>query len=93
MSATTINVRLNDEDKRKFNELCNELGLNMSTAFNMFVKAMIREQGLPFEARVNNFNPETIKALEETNDILAGKISRPVYKTTKELFDTLDKED
>lgn len=93
MSVTTINVRLNDEDKRKFNELCNELGLNMSTAFNMFVKAMIREQGLPFEARVNNFNPETIKALEETNDILAGKISRPVYKTTKELFDALDKED
>ncbi|HBJ78523.1 MULTISPECIES: type II toxin-antitoxin system RelB/DinJ family antitoxin [Fusobacterium] len=93
MGVTTINIRLNDEDKKIFNEICNELGLNMSTAFNMFVKSMIRTGGLPFEVKINNFNAETIKALEETNDILTGKISRPVYKTTKELFETLDKED
>lgn len=93
MGVTTINIRLNDEDKKIFNEICNELGLNMSTAFNMFVKSMIRTGGLPFEVKINNFNAETIKALEETNDILTGKISRPVYKTTKELFETLDMED
>lgn len=93
MGVTTINIRLNDEDKKIFNEICNELGLNMSTAFNMFVKSMIRTGGLPFEVKINNFNAETIKALEETNDILTGIISRPVYKTTKELFETLDKED
>ena len=93
MGVTTINIRLNDEDKKIFNEICNELGLNMSTAFNMFVKSMIRTGGLPFEVKINNFNAETIKALEETNDILTGKISRPVYKTTKEIFEALDKED
>ncbi len=93
MGVTTINIRLNDEDKKIFNEICNELGLNMSTAFNMFVKSMIRTGGLPFEVKINNFNAETIKALEETNDILTGKISHPVYKTTKELFEDPDKED
>ncbi len=93
MGISTINVRLNDEDKKIFNEICNELGMNMSTAFNMFVKSMIRAGGLPFEAKINNFNAETIKALEETEDIISGKISRPVYKTTEELFSALDKED
>ena len=59
MGVTTINIRLNDEDKKIFNEICNELGLNMSTAFNMFVKSMIRTGGLPFEVKINNFNAET----------------------------------
>lgn len=93
MGVSTINIRLDENDKKIFNEICNELGLNMSTAFNMFVKSMIRTGGLPFEVKLNNFNAETIKALEETEDIISGKVKRPVYKTTNELFDALDKED
>lgn len=52
MGVSTINVILNDEDKKAFSEICNELGLNMSTAFNMFVKSVIRTGGLPFEVVV-----------------------------------------
>ena len=65
----------------------------MSTAFNMFVKSMLRTGGLPFEARIENYNVETIKAIQETEDIINGKVKRPTYKNTKELFDALDKED
>lgn len=93
MGVSVINVRLDDEDKKAFNELCNELGLNMSTAFNMFVKSMLRTGGLPFEARIENYNVETIKAIQETEDIINGKVKRPTYKNAKELFDALDKED
>jgi len=93
MGVSVINIRLDDEDKKAFNELCNELGLNMSTAFNMFVKSMLRTGGLPFEARIENYNVETIKAIQETEDIINGKVKRPTYKNTKELFDALDKED
>ena len=46
MSLTSINVRIDKEDKKIFNEICNELGLNMFTAFNMFVKSVIRTGGL-----------------------------------------------
>ena len=45
MGVTTINIRLNDEDKKIFNEICNELGLNISTAFNMFVKSISKSTG------------------------------------------------
>lgn len=93
MGLATINIRIDENDKREFNDLCNELGLNMSTAFNMFVKSMLRNGGVPFEVKLNNFNAETIKALQETDDILSGKIKRPLYKTTDDLFKALDEEE
>lgn len=93
MGIATINIRIDENDKKEFNELCNELGLNMSTAFNMFVKSMLRTGGVPFEVKLNNFNAETIKALQETDDIISGKIKRPSYKTTDELFKALDEEE
>ena len=69
MGVSTVNVRLDDEDKKAFNEICNELGMNMSTAFNMFVKSMIRTGGLPFEAVLKKPNLETLMAIEEAKRI------------------------
>lgn len=88
-----INIRISEEDKKIFNQICDELGLSMSSAFNMFVKSMIREGGLPFDTKIENFNVTTLKAIKESEDIISGKIKRPVYKTTDELFDSLDNED
>ena len=93
MSQTNINIRMDLELKKQFEKFCKETGLNMSTAFNMFVKSMLRTGGLPFEARIENYNVETIKAIQETENIINGKVKRPTYKNTKELFDALDKED
>lgn len=90
---TNINIRISEEDKKIFNQICDELGLSMSSAFNMFIKSMIRNGGLPFEPRIENFNINTLKAIQESEDIISGKIKCPIYKTTDELFDALDKED
>lgn len=91
MGVSIINVRLEDEDKKAFNELCNELGLNMSTAFNIFVKTMLRTGGLPFEVTVKRPNLETLKAIEE-----AKKISRDPniksYNTVKEVMKALEED-
>lgn len=54
MATAVINVRINEEDKKSFESLCSELGMNMSTAFSIFVKAMLRENGLPFEVSAKN---------------------------------------
>lgn len=49
MSQTSsVTIRLDSEDKRKAEVLFNSLGLNMTTAFNMFIKQAIMCQGLPF---------------------------------------------
>lgn len=44
-----INIRIDDNLKEKAEVLFAELGLNMSTAFNIFIRQSIREGGIPFE--------------------------------------------
>lgn len=87
MGISTINIRLDDEDKKAFNELCNELGMNMSTAFNMFVKTMIRTGGIPFELKLSQPNELTKKVLAEAE---RGENLHGPYNTIEELMEALD---
>ena len=49
--ATTI--RVEPEVKRKATAVLDELGLSMSSAVNLFLKALVREGGMPFEMKVS----------------------------------------
>ena len=51
MESLTLNVRVDANDKKSFEQFCNNVGMNVSTAVNMFIKAVLREQKLPFEVR------------------------------------------
>ena len=55
MAQTTVSVRMDDALKRDFDEVCNELGLSMTTAITMLAKKMTREKRLPFEVSVGPF--------------------------------------
>lgn len=49
MAQTTITARIDATDKSKFDSFCSNVGINASTAINMFVKAVLRENRIPFE--------------------------------------------
>ncbi len=49
MSQATFSVRMDDNLKNQFEVLCNEFGMNMSTAINVFARAVVRERRIPFE--------------------------------------------
>ena len=51
---TTISAKIGDYDKSVFESIINSLGLNVSTAITAFVKATIRENGLPFELKAKD---------------------------------------
>ncbi len=55
MSQTNINIRMDLELKKQFEKFCKETGLNMTTAFNIFAKAVVREQKIPFEITTESF--------------------------------------
>ena len=55
-----VNVRVDENVKRDIEKLYNSLGMNTSTAVNMFFKQCLMEQGLPFHPKVKN------KYLDET---------------------------
>ena len=49
MAQTTISIRMDEELKKNMELTCQELGMNMTTAFTIFAKKMTREHAIPFE--------------------------------------------
>lgn len=68
METLTLNVRVDAKDKKNFEQFCSSVGINISTAVNMFIKAVLREQKIPFEVRSNTLDEETIKKLQESEE-------------------------
>lgn len=58
MAQTTINVRMDEDLKKQFENFCNETGLNISTAINMFVRTVVREKEIPFKITIDPFYSE-----------------------------------
>ncbi len=71
MSSNTSNVsfRIDTDIKNQADRLFSELGLNMTTAFNIFLRQAIREGSIPFNVTVNTPNAETVAALLEAERI------------------------
>lgn len=87
MAQTNINIRMDENLKRQFDHLCNELGLNMSTAFNIFAKTMVRQQRIPFDVALDVPNAETLAAIDDANH--GRNLSKP-FHSVKDLMEDLN---
>ncbi len=65
-NTTSVSFRIDTDLKNQADTLFNNLGLNMTTAFNMFLRQSVREGRIPFEVTINVPNSETIAAMLET---------------------------
>lgn len=90
MAQTTVSIRMDQGVKGDFENLCNALGLTMSGAVNIFAKAMLREQGLPFRVGLETPNKETRQAMKEAQE---GKNLEGPFHSVKELMDSLNADD
>jgi DNA-damage-inducible protein J len=66
--TTNLSIRMDTELKKQAEKLFSELGLNMTTAFNVFVRQSLRQGGIPFEIKLDIPNAETIAAMEDVNN-------------------------
>lgn len=67
MAQTTISIRINPLPKKDFDNVCNELGLSMTTAVIMLAKKMTREKRLPFDVSIDPFySPENMERLRKS---------------------------
>lgn len=71
METLILNVRVNKDDKKNFEKFCNDVGMNASTAINLFIKDVLREKRLPFEITTNNYKDEIYDKLKESDMELA----------------------
>ncbi|OPY59582.1 MAG: Antitoxin DinJ [Pelotomaculum sp. PtaU1.Bin035] len=67
-NTTNLNIRVDEELKRKAEAIFAELGLNMSTAMNIFLRYSVRYGGIPFDLRIKNPNAETLAAIDDVNN-------------------------
>ena len=89
-STTNITIRMDANLKVQAEALFNELGMNLSTAFNIFVRQSLREGAIPFKIHLERPNAETIAAMIEAKRI-ANDPSVKGYTDINELFAELEK--
>lgn len=87
MSTVNVTMRVDDELKKEADELFTELGMNLSTAFNIFLRQSVREQKIPFTISRKMPSEKLLTALEEVED--PEKLNGP-YDDVKSLMEALN---
>lgn len=87
--TTNFSVRMDSDIKKQCETLYGELGMNLTTAINVFLRQSLRVGGFPFEVRLEAPNKETIAAMLEAERI-AKDSSVKGYNNLDELFAELE---
>ena len=76
-TASNFSVRIDSEVKTQSEAIFNDLGLNLTTAINVFLRKAIQAGGFPFDVRLDTPSKETLLAIQEaeniSQDIKSGK--------------------
>lgn len=92
MSTINFSVRMDSDLKNQSEKLFNDLGMNLTTAINVFLRQSLRYGGFPFEIRLDNPNQETREAIQEVQkmriDQTHGKTYTDVDQMMKELLES-----
>ena len=78
MNSDTVNlsIRMDKNLKEQADNLFSELGMNMTTALNIFVRQSVRQGKIPFEISLNKPNAETLAAIKEIEEMRIGLIPK-----------------
>ena len=90
MATVNMSIRMDKELKKQADAMLSDMGLNMTTAMNMFLRQVVRQGRIPFEIATDIPNAETLSAIKEMEDILSGKTPAKRYSSTQELFEDLE---
>ena len=83
---TTVSLRFDDEMKKDLDEMCDEMGMNITTFFTIYAKKALRERKIPFEISAPKdpfYSEQNMKRLMESDRQV--KEGRVVVKTMEEL--------
>ena len=86
-----ISIRMDDKLKQDAEELFEDLGMNLTTAVTIFFKQALREQRIPFEIYREISNKETLKAIEEAQE-LKNNPCRKTYTSFSELMKEVEED-
>ena len=90
MATVNMSIRMDTELKKQADAMLADMGLNMTTAMNMFLRQVVRQGKIPFEIATDIPNAEPLAAMKEVDDMINGKIPAKKYTSTDELFKDLE---
>ena len=90
MAAISTNIKIDPQLKQESQTLFESLGLNLSTAVNLFLRQAVREQAIPFRVGMPLPNAVTIKAIEDARKGIG--LSRG-FSSVDELMEDLNADD
>lgn len=85
MSKTSMSIRLDSEVKEQAQQVFNNLGMDMTTAINIFLRQAIQYQGLPFDVRLD----ESRKLLEVLTDLDQNRNMSQSFESISDLMEDL----
>ena len=87
MAQAMFSVRMDEGLKRQFDSLCADFGMNMSTAINIFARAVVREKKIPFEIVSSRKEITHEAALDAFEQLRAQALSGPARDMSMEEID------
>lgn len=85
MSKTSMSIRLDSEVKEQAQQVFNNLGMDMTTAINIFLRQAIQYQGLPFDVRLD----ENQRLLEVLTDLDQNRNMSQSFESVSDLMEDL----
>ena len=85
MSKTSMSIRLDSEVKEQAQQVFNNLGMDMTTAINIFLRQAIQYQGLPFDVRLD----ENRKLLQVLTDLDQNLNMSQSFESVSDLMEDL----
>lgn len=89
MSNINVTIRMDEGLKKQADELFNDLGMNISTAFNIFVRQAVREQSIPFFVSRQTPNSETLEAIKEVELMKSNPTLGKTYNDVGQMMEDL----
>ena len=89
MATVPTQVRIDEELKKQSMELFAQLGIDMSSAMNMFLKQCVMRGGLPFAVEIPQYRSEVLEAMEEARRISKDPDTKR-YSSFAEALEDLD---
>ena len=85
MPKTSMSIRLDSEVKEQAQQVFNHLGMDMTTAINIFLRQAIQYQGLPFDVRLD----ENQKLLQVVMDVDQNRNISQSFESVSDLMEDL----
>lgn len=93
MEQTNMSIRVSKTDKKDFENFCNDVGMNVSVAVNMFIKRVLADRKLPFEVvQKTQFSEDLQEALAEAKQMREHPEDYKKFHSVQELMEDLNNE-